>query len=264
MDREIVYDRRNDRIVFLAIAPDQDYWEGLWESRATSGAIRRGDRFVTLETQRVLPPGARILDAGCGIGATVYGLAQAGFDAYGIDYAQKTVAKIKSLEPQLQVQVGDVRALPFEDGKLDGIWSLGVVEHFYEGYDALIAEMHRALRPGGYLFLTVPVISLLRALKIRLGAIPHYDEALQREKFFQFSFHSAHVAARVSQHGFGLIRGYGRSGSLGLTEDLPGLGRLLALHRDASSLGARARWRLIDKLVTPFSQHTRFFLFQKT
>lgn len=229
----------------------------------TREAINRGDRFVTSETTKSLPRGASVVDAGCGIGATVYGLSKAGFDAHGIDYAEDTVATIKSLEPQLQVQVADVRALPFADGGLDGVWSLGVIEHFYEGFDSLIFEAHRVLRPGGYLFLTVPVISPLKALKIRLGATPRYDEPSQRDQFFQYSFRPQYVADQISARGFKLLRGYGRSGALGLTEDLPRFSRLLMLRPDASSLLGRAWWRLVDNVVTPFSQHTRFFLFQK-
>lgn len=52
-------------------------------------------------------------------------------------------------------------------------------------------------------------------------------------------------------------------GALGLTEDFPFIGRLLFLNPQAKSLSARAWWRLVDKIVTPISQHTRFFLFQK-
>lgn len=263
MSRDIVYDVQHKRLIFLMCAPSQGYWDGLWGPMATREHIRRGDRFVTSETKRVLRRGAKVVDAGCGIGATVYGLAKAGFDAHGIDNAKETIAAIKSLEPELQVRVADIRALPFDDMALDGLWSLGVIEHFYEGYDELIAESKRVLKPGGYLFLTVPIISPLKALKIRLGAIPPYDEGSQRAAFFQFSFHPRDVASRISAQGFKLLRSYGRSGSLGLTEDLPRISRLLLLRENAKALPARLWWRLVDTIVTPFSHHTRYFLFQK-
>lgn len=262
MYRDIVYDQPNDRLVFLMTAPDQAYWEDLWKPMMNSEALRRGDRFVTAETVKTLPRGAAVVDAGCGIGSTVYGLAAAGYDAHGIDFAEETVATIKLLEPKLQVKVADVRAMPFADGELDGLWSLGVIEHFFEGYDSLIVEANRVLRPGGYMFLTVPIISPLKALKTRLGAYPPYDPD-QREQFFQFAFHPRDVISRIEAMGFEHVRGYGRSGSLGLTEDLPGLSRLLMLRLDARSLLARGWWRLVDTLVTPFSHHTRYFLFRK-
>ena len=93
-------------------APDQEYWEELWGTMITRDAITRGDRFVTTETQKRLEPGARVIDAGCGIGATVYGLAKAGYAAEGIDYAENTLTRVRELVPALRVRQADVRDLP--------------------------------------------------------------------------------------------------------------------------------------------------------
>ena len=77
------------------------------------------------------------------------------------------------------------------------------------------------------------------------------------------AFHPRDVIARVTAHGFNLQRSSGRSGAFGLTEDAPRLARALMLNPDGRSLLSRAWWRLIDKAITPFSQHTRYFLFRK-
>jgi len=53
----------------------------------------------------------------------------------------------------------DVRKLNFPDHYFDGYWSLGVIEHFYKGYDEIIHKIYRVLHPGGFLFLTVPEMS---------------------------------------------------------------------------------------------------------
>lgn len=262
MNRTITHDVANDRLVFLMSAPDQSYWEGLWGPRLSRAAIKLGDRFVTRETQRVLKPGARVIDAGCGIGATVSGLADAGFEAEGIDYAEETVARIRELAPELTVKVADVRALPYDEGSLDGVWSLGVIEHFYDGYGPLIEEAHRVLKPGGYLFLTVPVISPLKAWKLRQGRYAPYAET-ERERFFQFAFRPDHVQRSIETFGFEYLRGYGMASAFGLGEDMPGLARAIGLNA-GSSLPARAWTRLADMVLSPFTHHVRFFLFRKT
>ncbi len=262
MRREVAYDSLNDRLVYVVGAADQEYWTSLWRSALTEANIRRGDRFVASETSRVLPPGAKVVDAGCGIGATVYGLAEAGFDAYGIDFSEATVGEIRTLAPGLKIEVADVRAMPFEGGSLDGVWSLGVIEHFPDGYDALIEEVSRVLRPNGHLFLTVPVISPLKSLRIRFRRYrPLRPE--DRSNFFQFAFRKQEVVERINSHGYRLIRSYGRSGSFGLHEDLGSVAKFVLPSPENTALWARAWWRGIDKLVTPICHHTHFFLFQK-
>lgn len=262
MKRSLAFDASHDRLVFLNVAPDQAYWEALWENGLTETNIRRGDRFVTSETRRVLPSGARVLDAGCGIAATVNGLASAGYQAEGIDYAEATVAAVNRLAPELKVRLGDVRSLDYADEELDGVWSLGVIEHFFDGFDPLIEETFRVLRPGGYFFLTVPVISPLKAVKLALGRYENF-RAEDRARFFQFAFRRAHVVSPIETVGFRLCREYGRSGAFGLTEDLPAVARALGLKPDSALLPARIWWRAVDRLVTGMAYHTRFFLFQK-
>lgn len=262
MQRTIFHDRERDRLVFLNVAPDQEYWDALWSSGLSRKNILRGDRFVTAETRRVLPAGSRVLDAGCGIAATVSGLADAGYRAEGIDYAETTVAAVNRLAPELAVRLGNVLALDYADGALDGLWSLGVIEHFHEGFGPVIAEARRVLRSEGFLFLTVPVISPLKSLKAARGAYPAYRKE-HRDRFFQFAFRRDHVVAEVERAGFRLLRDYGRSGSFGLTEDAPVFTRRIGLTPDPVSLAARVWWRLLDHLLVPVSFHTRFFLFQR-
>ena len=51
----------------------------------------------------------------------------------------------------------DIRALPFRDNSLDGLWNLGVLEHFEADEQLLILrEFHRVLKPGGVLLLWWP------------------------------------------------------------------------------------------------------------
>lgn len=241
---------------------DQDYWNGLWNPLLTKPTIEKGDRFVAGQTRKHLPSRAKVIDAGCGTGATVLGLRQAGFDAYGIDFAEETVATAKSLFPDINIRVADVRTMPFDDGYFDGVWSIGVIEHFIDGYDRIIAEARRVLCPRGFLFLTVPSISPLKKLKMKLG---HYEEldSSELEDFFQFSFHPRDTVANVSNMGFQLLESFGRSGSFGLYEDAPSIAKWLLPDPNNLALPARVVWRGADIVLTPISFHTKYFLFQK-
>ena len=74
------------------------------------------------------------------------------------------------------------RRIPFPDGHFDALLCTEVLEHAVAP-EALIAEMHRVLRPGGSLVLTVPFAA-------RVHHIP-YD-------FHRFTRYQ--VAANVRRH----------------------------------------------------------------
>ena len=75
------------------------------------------------------------------------------------------ILKINSVLPELMITHGDIRQLDFDDGSFHGYWSWGVIEHYMDGYDSIRTEMFRVIQNHGYLFLTVPTMSLLRETK---------------------------------------------------------------------------------------------------
>jgi ubiquinone/menaquinone biosynthesis C-methylase UbiE len=107
-----------------------------------------------------IPPGANILDVGCGPGELLLSLTRRGYVARGIDISAGMVATARSLlsaqDPALanRVSVGDIENLDFDAGSFDVVVASGVIE--YQKDDAAsLAEMRRVLRDGGYLILNV-------------------------------------------------------------------------------------------------------------
>lgn len=85
-----------------------------------------------------------------------------GARTFGIDIAAPTVALALKAFPvradghsALGGVVGDVRAIPFADGSVDAVYSMGTVEHF-EATDLALEEIFRVVKPGGHAVIGVP------------------------------------------------------------------------------------------------------------
>jgi SAM-dependent methyltransferase len=106
---------------------------------------------------RYAPPGARILDVGCGTGATTLGLCRSGA-VLGLDVGRPAleIARGRGLD----VVQGSAARLPARPGAFDLVLALDVLEHLEDDVGAA-REMREALRPGGLLVATVPAYPFL-------------------------------------------------------------------------------------------------------
>ena len=115
-----------------------------------------------------MPRDGTIVEAGCGLARYVRYLADRGYAVEGIEANPDAVRVVNAAAPDLKVIEGDILALPYADGALAGMISLGVIEHFKDGMEPPLLEALRALRPGGVLVISVPSLNLVRRIKRRL------------------------------------------------------------------------------------------------
>jgi SAM-dependent methyltransferase len=200
------YDETQKRLVYIAQAATSEFWDSHWSDRLHETYLTPPPHRSTVWfTQRYLPVGSTILEGGCGMGDKVYALDKAGFNAKGVDYAPDTVALTKQYWPHLDVLLGDVRKLPFQSCSFDGYWSLGVIEHFFNGFSDIASEIERVLKPGGYLFLTFPMMNTLRHKRAKRREFPLLEEC-DRERlmsnFYQFALDPNEVIKEFRSLGF--------------------------------------------------------------
>ncbi len=102
----------------------------------------------------------RVANLGCGHGSDFLPLKE-GFDLYGLDFSRQMLLHGRKFAARRGLRAsliqGDLVALPFGDGSFD--YAIAVASyHHVEGEDAreqAFAELHRILRPGGEVFLSV-------------------------------------------------------------------------------------------------------------
>ncbi len=113
-------------------------------------------RFLRLIQNEPLPK--KILD--CGAGGKVPPLAlfhSYGYETHGIEFSQDQIDRAdrycKEHDISLNIEHGDMRALPFENESFSYVYSISTIFHLTKKDSAIaVKEMERVLKPGGYLY----------------------------------------------------------------------------------------------------------------
>lgn len=109
-----------------------------------------------------LAAGARVLDAGCGTGATGAWLA-ARQRVVGLDAERRAVELYAGQHPGVALLQGDLSLLPFRTGAVDAVLCVTVLCHrAIPDPAAAVGELVRVLRPGGVICLLEPGVRRLR------------------------------------------------------------------------------------------------------
>jgi SAM-dependent methyltransferase len=158
----------------LARAYDDSYY-GRGEMKFTALIEKGLDYFRSLRARRVrryIAPPARILDIGCGNGRFLGYLIERGFGAYGTELPGKAADRAAQI-PQLNLKVGPLEDGDFSEDFFDGVCLWHVFEHLTAPKETL-QIVGRILKPGGYLFMSLPNIDSLQS-RLFKGKWLHLD-----------------------------------------------------------------------------------------
>lgn len=128
----------------LADAEDGHFW---FEAR---------NRLIVRTLRRWFADATDYLEVGCGTGFVLAGIVRAfpQLRATGTEVLADGLEHAGRRSPSARLLQLDARALPFE-AEFDVIGAFDVLEHIRED-EAVLAQFHRALRPGGGVLLSVP------------------------------------------------------------------------------------------------------------
>jgi ubiquinone/menaquinone biosynthesis C-methylase UbiE len=153
-------------------------------------------RFV----ERVIescPPGGAILDAPCGTGRYFEPVLAAGRTVVGIDQSAGMLARARARHPEVVLEKIGLQELELDDA-FDAAMCIDALEFVCpEDWPRVLAGLHRAVRGGGLVYLTVEQIDpaeiasafaeataaglpVVRGESIRRGGVYHYYPSLDR------------------------------------------------------------------------------------
>jgi SAM-dependent methyltransferase len=127
------------REAFGDAAPEHLAWQ------TTSPFVSERER--ELVRAAFLPLGARVLDLGCGEGATLVHL-EAPDGAVGVDLFEPKLELARRVLPGCRFVAASAESLPFPDGAFDHVLVRDVVHHLEDPGPAM-REIRRVLAPGG-------------------------------------------------------------------------------------------------------------------
>lgn len=142
--------------------------EGVDPERPSIEALAPYDQFhgrgleATLQIAELMQagPGDHILDIGSGLGGPArYFARRFGCRVTGIDLTPefcdvaRHLTRLLGMDKRVRFEVGSALTMPFADASFDGAYSMNVSMNIAQK-DALYREIHRALKPGGWLVLS--------------------------------------------------------------------------------------------------------------
>ena len=172
---------------------DGEGWDPYWSrKRDVSGLVYEliagiyRKSFIKRSLERAIqehfPRGSVLLHAGCGSGQVDQDLHRH-YTIVAVDRSPQALSLYSQNNPSAEtIQHADIFHLPHGDRSLDGVYNLGVVEHFtLDKIDEMLREFHRVLKTGGKVVIFWPH---RRASSVIVLKLVHFvlNEVLRKKK----------------------------------------------------------------------------------
>jgi SAM-dependent methyltransferase len=143
--------------------------------------------------------GEHILDLGCGDGQLTQRIAATGARVVGVDASPEMVAAAR--QRRIAAQEANAETLPLADATFDAVFSNAVL-HWVRDQDAMMAEVHRVLKPGGRFVGEMGGHGNIAAIRVALMAVLARHGYGDREDGVNYYPTPDGYTRRLVRHGF--------------------------------------------------------------
>jgi SAM-dependent methyltransferase len=160
--------------------------EIIWNWDSPAGR-RRADRRARIFVERgALSTGRLTLELGCGTGIFLEKVACSGATIVGLDLSADLLSRARDRllgVANVVLHRGDAERLPYRTASFDSVYGSSVLHHL--DLDRALAEVFRALRPGGACVFTEPnILNPQVAVMFHLGLTKRYFGVSPDERAF--------------------------------------------------------------------------------
>lgn len=172
------------------------------------GAYGKNGAFVHGMAGEVLEwlaakPGEHILDLGCGDGQLTERIAATSAVVVGVDASAHMAEAARARS--LAVDHASAESLPYPDGGFDAVFSNAAL-HWVRDQDAMMAEVHRVLKPGGRFVAEMGGHGNIAAIRVALMAVLARHGYADREDGVNYYPTPEVYTRRLAHHGLRVER----------------------------------------------------------
>jgi len=147
--------------------------------------------------------GEYILDLGCGDGQLTQRIAKTGASVVGVDASPEMVAAARARG--IAADVANAEALPYMRKEFDAVFSNAVL-HWVRDQGAMMAQVHRVLKPGGRFVAEMGGHGNVAAIRVAFMAVLERHGHCDPEEGVNYFPTPDEYSRRLERHGFNVER----------------------------------------------------------